>query len=410
MTISTSNRFRENTAAIIRFVDFENLGTIQSVLDVHNFRTSYYEAGIDDLSRISKTKPQVLIVLGGPIGAYEMDKYPYLSDIIDLLKERIRTKAPVLGVCLGAQLISLAMGAEVYPGSQKEIGWAPLMLSGEGRRSPLRHIDGLPVLHWHGDVFTVPEGARLLASTSINPNQAYQYDDHVLALQFHAELNPRNFERWLIGHACEIGATPGIDVRGLREDTMFNGTALEVASRRMFGEWLDNIVNTPQAASSRKISAGEKDSFYAKCAMDFVSFLEAERADFSSCDLLHGPSAFVFRRHPELHEYFSSQGHYARILTERMSEEQRHRVHELVREVANFNSNFKVDCDGPRGVIPVSIGEFIACFEKHQQSGQNNYSAFITTFTELGVYPTTRASRLVTALGPYYNSAFRKLR
>ncbi|HJU70424.1 MAG TPA: glutamine amidotransferase [Paucimonas sp.] len=231
------------TAAVIRHVPFEDLGTLAQVLETRGYRISYHDAGVDDLAALKPANPDLLVVLGGPIGAYEEQHYPFLRDTLALLALRLAADAPTLGICLGAQLLARALGARVYPGPVKEIGWAPLTLTAEGRASPVRHLagDNTSMLHWHGDTFDLPTGAVLLASTAHCTNQAFRHGRHALAFQCHPELDPARFEQWLIGHAHEIAATPGVIVEVLRSDTRRHGAVLAAAARRTFHDWLDTI-------------------------------------------------------------------------------------------------------------------------------------------------------------------------
>jgi GMP synthase (glutamine-hydrolysing) len=100
------------------------------------------------------------------------------------------------GICLGAQLIATTLGAQVRPGSGKEIGFAPLSLTDEGRQGPLRHLADIPVLHWQGDMFDIPDGAVGLASTEPCANQAFSVGRNIMGVQFHPEAEAgRTFER-----------------------------------------------------------------------------------------------------------------------------------------------------------------------------------------------------------------------
>ena len=226
---------------VIRHVQFEGLGLLEEVIaERKNWQVSILDAGVDDLAALDPLEPELLVVLGGPIGVYESALYPVLNDELRLLEARLKAGRPVLGICLGAQLMAAALGARVYPARAKEIGWAPVELSEAGRTSVLRHIDGaVPVLHWHGDTFDLPEGATLLASTAVCPNQAFSYGPAALGLQFHLEVVPAEIERWLIGHACEIAALKtGATVTGLRADTRTLGPGLTVRATDIFREWL----------------------------------------------------------------------------------------------------------------------------------------------------------------------------
>jgi GMP synthase-like glutamine amidotransferase len=131
--------------------------------------------------------PDLLVCLGGPIGAYEEAAYPFLRDELALIERRLAAARPTLGICLGAQLMARALGARIYPAPAKEIGWGEVRLSEAGQKGPLRHFAGVPVLHWHGDTFDLPKGAELLASTVLCANQAFAFGRYALAFQFHPE-------------------------------------------------------------------------------------------------------------------------------------------------------------------------------------------------------------------------------
>lgn len=225
---------------VIRHVHFEDLGIFEGIVKSHGFSVRYLEAGVDDLEAAYQQGCDLLVALGGPIGAYQEHVYPFLSSELRILESRFSSGLPTLGICLGAQLMARALGARVYPGPVKELGWKPLALTREGCQSSLAHLaaKNTSVLHWHGDTFDLPDGATLLASTKDYSNQAFAWSDAALALQFHPEVMASKIERWLIGHACELSA-PGMPALGqLRADTGRHHAALERFASAFFNEWL----------------------------------------------------------------------------------------------------------------------------------------------------------------------------
>lgn len=227
-------------ATALRHVHFEDLGSFEAPLLRAGYRLQYIDAGVDDLRALDTGATDILFVLGAPVGVYEEDIYPFLADERALLQARLAKGRPTFGICLGAQLIAAALGARVYPSGGKEIGFAPVALTPAGCKSPLRHLDGVKVLHWHGDTFDLPEGATHLAATGLCPHQAFALGANVLGVQFHIEADPAKIERWLIGHACELAGAK-IDPRALRADAVRYGPGLKNAAEKMFAEWLAGL-------------------------------------------------------------------------------------------------------------------------------------------------------------------------
>lgn len=234
------------SATVIRHIAFEDLGTLEIALERQGYAIKYLEAGIDNIADIDPNE-DILIVLGGPIGAYEEKDYPFLVDELRLLEQRLKAGKPTLGICLGAQLMARALGAKVYPGGKKEIGWSNIQLSEAGKKSSLVNLDveNTPVLHWHGDTFDLPEGAIRLASNSLYENQAFSYGKAIMGLQFHPEVTRAGLERWFIGHACEINSTKGISVEQLRSDTVKYGHLLQKQALQVWENWLESVQLVP---------------------------------------------------------------------------------------------------------------------------------------------------------------------
>ncbi|HKT14112.1 MAG TPA: glutamine amidotransferase [Allosphingosinicella sp.] len=229
------------TAAAVRHVHFEDLGSFEPALRAAGYTLSYHDVAADGIDRTALNEADLLIVLGGPIGAYEDRTYPFLEAELALVEARLAKGRPLLGICLGAQIIARAAGARVYPMGYKEIGWGPVTLSDAGRAGPLRHLEGITLLHWHGDTFDLPPDCTLLASTEVCANQAFARGNNLLALQFHPEVTDAGFEPWLVGHACELGGA-GLDPVLLRNAAREASPALSAAAPKLLSEWLQKLV------------------------------------------------------------------------------------------------------------------------------------------------------------------------
>lgn len=222
----------------VRHVGFEDLGTLEQVFTEHGYRIRLLQGGIDDLSPISTA--DIAVILGGPIGVSDTQTYPWLGTELELISQRVAGQLPTLGICLGAQLMATALGAQVVPTGIKEIGYAPLQLTAAGKNSVLAPLDDEPVLHWHGDRFEIAPSAELLASTPVCAQQAFSVGSNLLGLQFHLEADPSQIERWLIGHACEL-AGAGIDPRTIRADAASYGPHLTQLAHEFAHQWIDGL-------------------------------------------------------------------------------------------------------------------------------------------------------------------------
>lgn len=173
----------------LQHVPFEGLGSIAEWVSLkeHNFTATQFF--------IDSTLPETaeidwLIIMGGPMGVYDEEKYNWLASEKQLIKKAIEAGKTVIGICLGAQLIAEVLGAKVYPNQYKEIGWFPIQLSEEAIENKLfKGFDKtLTAFHWHGDTFDLPTDATHIASSEACKNQAFLYNEKVIGLQFHFEM------------------------------------------------------------------------------------------------------------------------------------------------------------------------------------------------------------------------------
>lgn len=191
---------------IIKNISTEGPGTIEDFLRKEGISFTIVELGSGE-SPPSLDKFNTLVVLGGPMGVYEMDTHPYLMAESRVIREAINRDMKVLGICLGSQMIAHCLGAEVYPGPEKEIGWYHIELTGDSLKDPLmRKLAMHPrvgdfwrrfkVFHWHGDTFDLPPGSVLLASSSLYKNQAFRFGSNVYGFQFHMEVTKDMIVDW----------------------------------------------------------------------------------------------------------------------------------------------------------------------------------------------------------------------
>lgn len=218
---------------VVRFVAFEDLGVWEDELAAQGFTVRYLDAGVDEVGQAAGA--DLAVVLGAPIDADGDAKYPYVGDVRRMLGLRAAADAPTIGICLGAQLMAMALGGGVVRG-EREVGWAPLTATAEAVGTPWEILSSARVLHWHADAITLPDGATSLASTPATRHQAFVYGRQV-GFQFHPEADPEAIERWLIGHASDLTAW-GIDVHAIRLQAREWGDDAVAASIRSLRLWL----------------------------------------------------------------------------------------------------------------------------------------------------------------------------
>ncbi len=227
------------TALIIRHVPHEGVAGYRDPIEAAGYHVDRIDVCDPGFSALDLAEPDLLIMMGGPMGVYEQHSHPWIRCQLRRLARRLDADRPTLGVCFGAQMIAAALGAPVYPGGTTELGFHPVRVHVED--SPLRHVDGVPVLHWHGDTFDLPEGTELLASSHVYPHQAFRRGRNLLALQFHGEMgeDPR-FEAWVEQGEQDIVAA-GHSPCKLRDAHARHGSRAVAAGRKMIAEWLDGL-------------------------------------------------------------------------------------------------------------------------------------------------------------------------
>lgn len=191
---------------IIKNIQSEGPGTIEHFLKQEDIPFHIVELGMGEIPP-SLDSYDTLVILGGPLGVYDMERHPHLMAGSRILREAMNREIKILAICLGAQMLAHCLGAKVFPGPEKEVGWHHIELSGEGMKDPLmRRLAIHPgvgdfwrkfrVFHWHGDTFDLPPGATLLASSARYANQAFRFGSNFYGLQFHVEVTKDMIMQW----------------------------------------------------------------------------------------------------------------------------------------------------------------------------------------------------------------------
>lgn len=242
------------TLLVLQHVPHERLGTFEpafiaagcSLLLLESYEPRAHWPSLDDVDGI--------VSMGGPMSASQRAQYPFLAKEVSLLREAVNRHKPILGVCLGAQLLSDALGGRVTPSPQKEIGWYPLMRESGAEGDPLFAPFGQTetVFQWHGDTFSLPKGAARLASSPLCQEQAFRYRDNIYGLQFHLEVSEAMIRAWMRnpGNKAELATLTGvIDPMAIRRQSPQHIARLGELSRHV-AETFSRLVAEQAAVSS----------------------------------------------------------------------------------------------------------------------------------------------------------------
>jgi GMP synthase (glutamine-hydrolysing) len=246
----------------------ENLGTIADALKPANVRPRYIRSDVGEPVPKELGDAAGLVIMGGPQSVYEQDKFPYLRDEIRLIEDALRRDRPVLGTCLGSQLLAAALGAKVYPGRKNEIGWYPVTLTDAAtgaRGSGVPAATGLPKLqvnrggdaapttpvgdplfagvprtfaacHWHGDVFDLPRGVTHLAASELTAYQAFRHGENAYALLFHMEVTEPQIAEMVTLFADELHVA-GVDAGAMPTQTKKNIATAQKIGAGVYQRW-----------------------------------------------------------------------------------------------------------------------------------------------------------------------------
>lgn len=228
-------------ALIIRHVPYEGVAGYRVPIEAAGYTIDRIDVADPAFASLDLREPDLLIMMGGPMGVYEQDRFPWIGCQLKRLTMRLHADRPTLGVCFGAQMIAAALGGDVFAGPVKEVGFHPVTLLDAALDGPLRHLFNVPILHWHGDTFSLPNDAELLASSHLYEHQAFSRGRNVLALQFHAEMgNDPRFDEWIAEWPDCVQEAGGSESSLRWEHESFGPNAV-AAGQAMIGEWLENL-------------------------------------------------------------------------------------------------------------------------------------------------------------------------
>lgn len=231
---------------VFQHVPFEPLGTLDRQFKEAGFRIRYVNFDREPDARVDPARYHGLVVLGGPMAADETDRYPHLGYERDVIRETVDLGLPVLGICLGAQLIAAAFGGRTRRRIAPEYGWVEVRPTAAGRTDRLiRHFaDAEPIYQWHSDTFTLPRAAVHLAESDSCPLQAFRLGDHVYGFQFHLEADRQLIERWIDAagrsrdHAKQEAHLNRRETLSASDRLLPRAAAL---GRAVFGEFIDRF-------------------------------------------------------------------------------------------------------------------------------------------------------------------------
>jgi len=229
---------------VLQHEPFEKLGIIAAALLAADISYEYVRSFEGQPVPRDMTGVDGLIVMGGSMAVYEHHWYPFLIDEIKLIEAALKQGKPVLGVCLGSQLLATALGSTVRKAPNKEIGWYPVRLSPDAAGDRLfgEAPSSFVAYHWHGDIFELPKEAAPLASSELTEDQAFRYDANVYGLLFHMEANDRILEDMVAGFAEELKEAQ-LDGEMILSQAAGYLPALHRIGQTAFAKWAELVLN-----------------------------------------------------------------------------------------------------------------------------------------------------------------------
>ncbi len=228
----------DHEVLILQHAACEHAGNIAAALQRANRRSATIELFAGQNVPETMDSYSALVIMGGPMGVYEEAQYPFIRDELRLIEQTLKQNKPILGICLGSQLLAAALGAKVYPGPKKEIGWylVSRLPAAKGDALAVGLPESFMAMHWHGDVFDVPAGSVPLLRSDLTACQAFRFDRNAYGFLCHLELSLPQMDRMIQAFPEELHQA-GITGSEILQGWPLHGAALERLGGEVFSRW-----------------------------------------------------------------------------------------------------------------------------------------------------------------------------
>lgn len=237
-----------SSVLILQHAEPETPGEIAAVLESEGIEWTIFRPYAGEPVPVDPGRADGLVLMGGPMGVHDTRRFPFLRDELALLKGAVEWGVPILGVCLGSQLLAAALGARVGPGPVREIGWHEVSLTRAAMEDdPLwkNQPRSFHAFHWHGEIFDLPAGAVSLAASDVTPHQAFRYGATAYGFLFHMEVNLDLVDAMCRAFPEEL-AEAGLSRYEVEKETERRLPALTDVGRTVFGRWARILRSAPK--------------------------------------------------------------------------------------------------------------------------------------------------------------------